>query len=86
MNKTTPDTQWTSFYELDVWFPLTYVRFVRYEIKLEDTNDYKVEKGRGFWAPSDPEDNRNWWLYNSDVRLDMKRLTGILDPILQQQP
>lgn len=76
-------TQYTPFHELDAWFPLTYVRFIRYEIELQNINDYRVRHIDGLWQPDDPQERINWWLYNADVRLDMGKLIPMIDPVLQ---
>lgn len=75
-------TEWVSFHELDRWFPLSYIQFVRYTISIHNITEYTVQIMPGHWQPTDQKGRDNWWLYNADVRLDVQRLKMILDPIL----
>jgi hypothetical protein len=78
-------TMWKSFYELDHWFPLTYVNIKRYEIPFKSSaGEYEVKVLPDWWQPKDRREAKNWWLYNANVRLRVDCLKHILDPILQQ--
>jgi hypothetical protein len=79
------NTSWKSFHELDRWFPLTYVQFLRYEIPMSAVDEYEVKVWPGWWQPVDAEGQKNWWLYNADVRLKKERLYPILESVLSQQ-
>uniref|UniRef100_A0A383VIN0 Glycosyltransferase 61 catalytic domain-containing protein n=1 Tax=Tetradesmus obliquus TaxID=3088 RepID=A0A383VIN0_TETOB len=76
-------TTWTSFYELDRWFPLTYVQFQRYEVDVNSIAEYEVKTVPGHWQPDNPAEARDWWLYNANVRLRLERLKVLLEPALQ---
>lgn len=76
-------TTWKSFYELDRWFPLTYVQFQRYEVAASDTADYEVKPMLHHWQPVNPAEAKEWWLYNANVRLQLGRLKAMLEPVLQ---
>ncbi|WIA34965.1 hypothetical protein OEZ86_013246 [Tetradesmus obliquus] len=81
--KSADATKWVPFYELDRWFPLSYVQFQRYEVALNSTAEYDASPMPGHWAPGDPAEAREWWLYNAHVRLQLDRLKVMLDPALQ---
>lgn len=69
-----PKTDWRSFHELDRWFPLSYVSFLRYVIDINNLNDYEVSPVPGHWQPGDAVANRQWWQYNANIRLSWERL------------
>eukprot|EP00775_Hariotina_reticulata_P004788 gene4788-5038_t len=77
-------TMWKSFYELDHWFPLTYVDIKRYEIPFSSRSDeYEVKVLPGWWQPKDRREAKNWWLYNADVKIRVDRLKGMLNVALR---
>jgi hypothetical protein len=75
-------TKWVSFYELDRWFPLTYVQFERYQVLVNSTAEYDAKVLPGHWQPGDPAEAHDWWLYNAAVRLRLDRLAEMLNPVL----
>lgn len=81
-----PWVSYTSFNELDRWFPLTYVHFVRYATDIADTSSYVVKPDLNLvgarWQPYDSVERARWWNYNADVRVDMHRLEPTLDDAL----
>jgi capsular polysaccharide biosynthesis protein len=74
-------TKWTPFHELNRWFPLADVQLVRYHIDGNSTADYEVKVMPGHWQPADPDQARDWWLHNANVRLRMDRLKTMLDTV-----
>jgi len=80
-------TVWTSFYELDHWFPLTYVNIHKYSIPLDSNGtQYEVKVLPGAWQPPDVNEVGNWWLYNANVWLMLDRLKVMLDPVVRAWP
>lgn len=76
-------TMWKSFYELDHWFPLTYVDIKRYEVPFSSKNDeYEVKVLPGWWQPKDRREAKNWWLYNANIKIRVDRLKDMLDVAL----
>lgn len=69
------------------WFPLSYIHFQRYSIDIQRTDEYEVRVHKGHWQPNwwFPAERRRWWLYNADVRLDLGRLSSMLDKALHTQ-
>lgn len=76
------DTQWGSFHELDRWFPLTYVQFKRYEIPVQQTDEYVVNVTGG-WEPAGEAARRNWWLYNANIKVKVAKLQQLLNGVLE---
>eukprot|EP00878_Enallax_costatus_P041671 GHUV01048513.1.p1 GENE.GHUV01048513.1~~GHUV01048513.1.p1 ORF type:complete len:150 (+),score=8.38 GHUV01048513.1:562-1011(+) len=77
-NAFTPN-EWKNFHELDKWFPLHYIRFEKYLVDINKTGDYKAQAEE--WQKGD-RGQQEWWLYNSDVRVQMDRLRPLLDKAL----
>lgn len=73
---------WQSYHELDRWFPLTYIHVQRYDIHHNQTTDYQVKIFPGHWQPPDPEEAKDWWLYNADVSVRLPRLLPLLETAL----
>lgn len=73
--------EWQPFHELDKWFPLSYVQFLRYEV--EHASEYEVRGPQGW---NDSAVGRHWWTYNADVRLNISRVQEMLDPIVSPAP
>lgn len=80
--KQTPWMSFTAFNELDRWFPLAYVEFLRYTTDINDTSSYLVRPIPGMWQPGDAEGRDRWWRYNADVRVDVERLRPMLNQAL----
>jgi hypothetical protein len=80
--KASPWGQYTSFNELDRWFPLTYVQFHRYVVEFNDKNSYTTDTPPGIWQPPDAVLRERWRLYNANIRVDMVRLRLMLDQAL----
>jgi hypothetical protein len=75
-----------NFHELDMYFPLRYVQFARYEADTQNAAEYEVLPVEGNW-PSPfyhPLARRAWLRYNANVRIDVQRLRGLLDDVLQR--
>jgi hypothetical protein len=80
-DKEIPWGQYTSFNELDRWFPLTYVQFHRYVTNINDTSSYTIEPMPGAWQPREHLRSR-WHRYNANIRVQMHRLQPMLDQAL----
>lgn len=81
-DKEAPWGSYTSFNELDRWFPLTYVQFQRYATDINDTASYSVQVVPGEWEPPGEAGRNRWRLYNANLRVDMHRLRPMLDQAL----
>jgi hypothetical protein len=77
-----PWAVFTSFNELDRWFPLTYVQFQRYETDIKEKKSYAIEVVPGEWEPPGDELRDRWRRYNANLRVDMRRLRPMMDQAL----
>jgi hypothetical protein len=73
-----------NFHELDKYFPLSYVQFSRYKVDNENEAEYEVLPVPGKWPPwYHPLAKRAWWRYNANVKVNIQRLRGLMDDVLQ---
>uniref|UniRef100_A0A383WL63 Glycosyltransferase 61 catalytic domain-containing protein n=1 Tax=Tetradesmus obliquus TaxID=3088 RepID=A0A383WL63_TETOB len=76
-------TYFKPFHELDRWFSLSYVQFLRYGMSVDSTAEYEVQRVPGHWQPDDAVEAHDWWMYNANVRVQAERLQAMLDPVLR---
>lgn len=80
--KQNPWGAYTSFNELDRWFPITYVQFQRYVTDIKHNMSYTLDLPPDAWQPGDPPLRERWQRYNANLRVDMGRLRPMLDKAL----
>lgn len=80
--KDKPWTTYSPFDELDRWFPLTYVQFLRYSTDIADTQSYTMEQPPGVWQPPPGVLRDRWNRYNANIRVNMTKLLPMLDAVL----
>ncbi|KAF8056745.1 POMGNT2 [Scenedesmus sp. PABB004] len=78
-----PGSEWESFHELDKWFPLSWVEFVKYEVPLNATWAYEPSPLSCTWVNNTNTRDRGWCLYNANIRLNASRLHGIVAPFVR---